>query len=113
MRDVMERWKKELERLLDGGFSQSKEVEYEFKRIKSIVQAPSNEDLAKELYKYVQEGKIKVFYRVISRATGSGILEEASMSDIPREIYDRTSDQMLLVDPIKDMEIVYKSERAS
>lgn len=111
MFDAMERWKAKLEELINGLAAHADVRELEFKRIKSIVQAPSSSALIGELNKYVEAGTIKTIYRVLSPTTG-GILERRSVTDIPREVYDTTADRKFVVDPTRDMEIVYQGRRA-
>lgn len=67
------------------------------------------EDFAFELTERIQNGEIKVIYRILSRKTKNSIGEYQKFSDIPEDIYDENIDEMFRIEP-QDLELVYTNQ---
>ena len=102
-------WISRLDTLIERMKKSPTAIEYPFDRLGDLVDAPSKLELARELTRRVAQSEIRVVYRVISPTTGAGILEFDSILQIPSTVYDNTADLKFLIDPTKDVEIIYKA----
>lgn len=75
--------------------------------LKEIVNAPNSEELARYALTLADRGKIRVQYRVLSPDTKSPIAEYSHFYQIPKQVFDETSDTYVSVKPSRDVEIVY------
>lgn len=104
-----ETWISRLNTLIDRMKKSPSVIEYPFDRLGDLVGAPSKIELARELTERVTRSQIRVIYRIISPTTGTGLFEFDSILEIPPTAYDSTADVKFLVDPTRDVEIIYKA----
>lgn len=108
---IVKDWKRELDQVIAElvlSATQSPRKEYDINRIKRRVEPPNAEALALELSRRVFDGQLAAFYRVLSPETKSGIAEFDRFSDIPKEIFDETSDRFFHIEPYRDVELIYR-----
>ncbi|ESY65098.1 hypothetical protein X743_29765 [Mesorhizobium sp. LNHC252B00] len=102
-------WQKNLKRLVAEMRRQPRPVEYPFKRLQELVDAPTTSALNEELTRLVGRGEIDVFYRIRSSETGAGIAEYRRITDVPARVFDDTADTMQNVVLSRDVELIYRS----
>ncbi len=109
---MVNRWRTALDRIVSDIEHSRDGQEYDLNRIMRSVDAPNQEVLAAELTKKVQLGILKAVYRVLSPETRSGIAEYDDFLEIPEELFDNTTDNMVKVQPGRDLEIIYRANRS-
>lgn len=73
-----------------------------------ISKAPSKSKLLDIIEDKIREGDLGVFYRVLSPETNTVIAEFSKAIDIPSTIYDDTAGHEFIVDPLSNIEIVFR-----
>lgn len=81
-------------------------------RIKELVDAP-NEDLLKQaLVDLIADGKLRVRYRVVSPRTKVSLGYFKSPFDVPEELLDESTGELIEIDRFQNVEPVYFGETA-
>lgn len=106
-----EDWKSRLSTLVQSMRRSDKAVEYPFRRVFEIVDAPAPAVLNAELTRLVGSGELKAIYRIRSRETGTGLADYKSISEIPQRLYDDTADRMQAIDFTRDVELIYRASK--
>lgn len=101
-------WRARLSTLVQNMRRSERPVEYPFRRMFELVDAPAPSMLNDELTGLVGRGELKAVYRVRSRETGAGLAEYKSIIDIPKFLYDDTADRMQSIDLGRDVELIYR-----
>jgi len=90
------------------GVAQSATV-YTIGRLTDISRPPSRDELIDFLMQEIDRGNIFVRYRVISPDTKSVISEFNNIKDVPETIYDDTSGNDIVIDPLSDIELTFQA----
>jgi len=77
-------------------------------RLIELSKAPSKDKILNEIEKKINNGELGVFYRIISPETKAIVAEFDSVSDIPEFIYDDTAGHEITVDPLSNIEVVFR-----
>jgi hypothetical protein len=75
--------------------------------LKEIVGAPSTVDLVNYVVEFVENGQVRVLYRVNSPETKTSVAEFGLLYEVPPRVFDESSDSYFNVKPSRDVEIVY------
>ena len=70
--------------------------------------APSKSKLIDAIESKISSGELSVIYKLISPETKAVIAEYESVLDIPEHIYDDTAGQEIAIDPLSDIEVVFR-----
>lgn len=101
-------WKNTLDDVVSRLQAGGPRAEYPLRRLQSTLGPVRKDELLHELNRLVEGGRLVPFYRVRSRATGSGLNGEySSIIDIPKKVFDETSDRFQDVE-LTDIELVYR-----
>lgn len=103
------RWQQRLKSLVSDMRRSERPVEYPFKRVFEIVDAPTSAALIEELTSLVGTGELKAVYRIRSKETGAGIGEYQKITEIPQTLYDETADREQRVELARDVELIYRT----
>jgi hypothetical protein len=106
---IVSGWKGRLRTLVSNMARSNRHVEYPFKRVQELVDAPNSSALNEELTRLVGSGQLKAFYRIKSSETGAGLAEYKSIIEIPPKLYDQTSDKYQNVVLGRDVELIYRA----
>ncbi|OCI91189.1 hypothetical protein A6U86_21280 [Rhizobium sp. AC27/96] len=102
-------WKDRLRTLVSEMNRSGRPVEYPFKRVFEIVDAPTVSALNEELTRLVGSGKLNAIYRIRSQETGVGLAEYQSVTEIPSKVFDDSSDKYQNVVLGRDVELIYRA----
>jgi len=102
------RWKDTLRRVISDMRTDATPQEYALGRLQELVHPPSRVDLIEELSKLVEQHELQVVYRVISPTTGAGLIETDDITTLPADVRDDTTGLTFRLDPLSDLEIVYR-----
>lgn len=75
--------------------------------LRTIVHAPSSEELAQYAVRLAANQELKIQYRILSPDTKNTIAEYDHLYEVPKRIFDEDSDSYVSVVPSRDIEIVY------
>ncbi|WP_327205835.1 hypothetical protein [Rhizobium beringeri] len=102
-------WRERLRTLVSDMGRSEKHVEYPFKRVLEIVDAPTAAALNEELTKLVGIGQLDAIYRIRSQETGAGLAEFHNLMEIPTQLFDDTADRYQKVVLGRDVELIYRA----
>ena len=105
-------WKRRLEKELVSLSSGDGYREVTYNRLKELVDPPSERLLAEAVSRKILEGRLRVFYRVLSPKKVA-IEKFDNILDIPDQIVDVSTGQPIDVDRFRNVEAVYVSDRAA
>ncbi len=103
-------WENRLDLEVDKLRNASTYRELTLNRIKDLVGAPNDAELLRALAKRVSEGNLNVVYRVISPWTKASLATFKSPLDVPEEMLDESTGEMVDIDRFRNVEAVYVSE---
>lgn len=106
-------WKERLDKELDSITNAKGYREVTYNRLRELVKAPSEQSFRNEITRRLIEGKLKVFYRVVSPTTKATIEKYASPVEVPDSIFDISTGDYIDIDPFRNVETVYIAEAKS
>jgi len=99
---------------LDAEFEKLRQAgnynEVTYNRLKSLVKAPSDRLLLNAVTERILDGKVHVFYRVLSPRNRAPVAKFPSLLDVPESILDTSTGDYIAVDPFRNVETVYTAE---
>lgn len=108
-------WRNKLDKAISAARMKSRGTNKdEYFTVDSFIElsgAPSREKVLQFVEEKIKIGELDVIYKVISPETRSVIEEYNSASKIPEEIYDDSSGNYINIDPLSDIEIVFRVSR--
>ena len=105
-------WRTNLKKVVREMKDGSRPNELSVPVLREIVRAPSSEVLARFALKLVNKGQIEVHYRVVSSETKTTIGMYDHLYDVPKRVFDESSDTYQTIVPSRDVEVVYSVPEA-
>lgn len=103
-------WKKRLDRELGKLTKATGYQEVTYKRLRDVVEAPSERLLAEEVTRRILDGRVRVFYRVINSKKVE-VEKYDNLLDIPDELIDVSTGEPFEVDRFRNVEAVYVADK--
>jgi hypothetical protein len=105
-------WQHRLEKVLAAARDQARAQNVSrvmtLSALQNASKAPSKSQLLDVLEQKITSGELGITYKIISPDTKAVIAEYQSALDIPSSIYDESAGHEIVIDPLSDIEIVFR-----